>query len=160
ASAAGEAWTVARQDSRWPVELATVAVDPATGMIVDRVNWMDYPMLAKATTLGIAFHQAELFGFANQIGLTALATGLIMLIVAGYRMWWLHRPAGGLGAAPRLGSLLRRAPITLLMGFVLLLIFLPTLGVAFLLFLAVEQIVRAIRGRKDARKSSVTGLGL
>jgi uncharacterized iron-regulated membrane protein len=151
ASGSGEAWTVARQDSRWPVEAATVAVDPATGTIVDRVSWTDYPLLAKATTLGIAFHQAELFGLANQIGLTALATGLIMLIVAGYRMWWRRRPAGGLGAAPRLGSLLRHAPITLLIGFGLLLILLPTLGVAFLLFLAVEQVVRAIRSRKGAR---------
>lgn len=146
----GEAWTVARQDSRWPVELTTVAVDPTTGAIVDRVSWMDYPLLAKATTLGIAFHEATLFGLANQIGLTALAIGLIVLIVAGYRMWWLRRPAGGLGAPPRLGPLLRRAPITLLIGFVLLLILLPTLGVALLLFLTLEYVVGAVRGRTRA----------
>jgi uncharacterized iron-regulated membrane protein len=73
-------------------------------------------LLAKATTLGIASHEAQLFGLANQIALTALTAGLIMLIVAGYRMWWLRRPAGGLGAPPRLGPLLRRAPITLLIG--------------------------------------------
>ncbi|MGH3982506.1 MAG: PepSY-associated TM helix domain-containing protein [Pseudonocardiaceae bacterium] len=150
ASAEGEAWTVARQDSRWPVELTTMAVDPATGAIVDRVSWVDYPLLAKATTLGIAFHEAQLFGLANQIGLTALATGLIMLIVAGYRMWWLRRPAGGLGAPPRLGLLLRRAPVTLLIAFGVLLILLPTLGVAFLLFLTLEYIVRAVRDRSAA----------
>jgi uncharacterized iron-regulated membrane protein len=142
----GEAWTVARQDSRWPMELTTVAVDPASGAVADRVSWADYPLLAKATTLGIAFHQAELFGLANQIGLTALAAGLIVLVLAGYRMWWLRRPAGGLGAPPPLGHLLRRAPITLLIGFGLLLVLLPTLGAAFVLFLALEQIVRAVRG--------------
>ncbi len=151
ASTDGEAWTVARQDSRWPVELNTVAVDPSTGAIVDRVSWVDYPLLAKATTLGIAFHEAELFGLANQIGLTALTTGLIVLIMAGYRMWWLRRPAGGLGAPPRLGPLLRRAPITVLIAFGLLLILLPTLGAAFLLFLVLEHIARGVRDRRAAR---------
>ncbi len=144
----GQAWTVARQDSHWPIESTTLAVDPTTGAVVDRVSWAEFPLLAKATTLGIAFHQAELFGLANQIGLTALAAGLIVLIVCGYRMWWLRRPAGGLGAPPSVGPLLRRAPITLLIGFGLLLVLLPTLGVAFVLFLIVEQIVRFVRGRR------------
>ncbi|MGH3882149.1 MAG: PepSY-associated TM helix domain-containing protein [Pseudonocardiaceae bacterium] len=148
ATAGGEAWTVARQDSRWPVELTTVAVDPASGAVADRVSWADYPLLAKATTLGIAFHQAELFGLANQIGLTAMAAGLIVLVLAGYRMWWLRRPAGGLGAPPPLGPLLRRAPITVLIGFGLLLVLLPTLGVAFVVLLVLERIVRAVRGRR------------
>ncbi|MDQ3152261.1 MAG: PepSY domain-containing protein, partial [Actinomycetota bacterium] len=105
---------------------------------------------AKATTLGIAFHQAELFGLANQIGLTALAAGLIVLIAAGYRMWWLRRPAGGLGAPPPLGPLLRSAPVPVLLGLGLLLVLLPTLGVAFLLLLVFEQLVRALRRRKGA----------
>lgn len=142
----GEAWTVARQDSRWPVEPTTVAIDPATGAVLDRVSWADYPLLAKATTLGIAFHQAELFGLANQIGLTALTTGLIVLILAGYRMWWLRRPAGGLGAPPPVGSLLRSAPVSVLLGLGLLLVLLPTLGVAFVLVLVLEQVMRAVRG--------------
>ncbi len=84
-----------------------MAVDPTTGAIINQVCWVDYPLLAKVTTLGIAFHVAELFELANQIGLTALAAGLIVLIVAGYRMWWLRRPVGGLGTPPRLGPLLR-----------------------------------------------------
>ena len=146
----GEAWTVARQDSRWPVEPTTVAVDPATGAVIDQVSWADYPLLAKATTLGIAFHQAELFGLANQIGLTALAAGLIVLIAAGYRMWWLRRPEGGLGAPPPLGPLLRSAPVPVLLGLGLLLVLLPILGVAFLLLLVFEQLVRALRHRKGA----------
>ena len=146
----GEAWTVARQDSRWPVEPTTVAIDPSTGTVLDGVSWADYPLFAKATTLGIAFHQAELFGLANQIGLTALATGLIVLILAGYRMWWLRRPAGGFGAAPPVGLLLRNAPVAVLLGLGLLLVLLPTLGVAFVLVLVLEQVVRAVRGRGGA----------
>ncbi|MDQ3987981.1 MAG: PepSY domain-containing protein [Actinomycetota bacterium] len=142
---AGQAWTASVEDSRWPIESATVAVDPATGQVTDRVVWSDYPLLAKATTLGIVFHQAELFGLATQIGLTVLAVALIVLIIAGYRMWWLRRPAGGLGVPPGAGALLRTVPVPLLLGFGALMVLLPTLGVSFLIYLAAERLLRAIR---------------
>ncbi len=56
----GRAWTASTIDDTWPIETTTVAVDPGTGRIVDRVDWDDHPLLAKATTLGIDFHQAQL----------------------------------------------------------------------------------------------------
>lgn len=145
---AGAAWTVARQDSRWPLEPTEIAVDPATGKVADRVEWPDYPLLAKATTMGIAFHQAQLFGLANQIFLTLLAVGLIVLIAAGYRMWWLRRPAGGVGAPPRAGPLLRSVPVPLLAGFGLLMVLLPMLGVSFLAYLAIERLARVWQGAR------------
>lgn len=148
----GQAWTASTVDSRWPIEATTVAVDPATGQVTDRVDWDDYPLLAKATTLGIAFHQAELFGLANQIGLTAMAVALIVLIIAGYRMWWLRRPAGGLGVPPRTGPLLRTVPVPLLVGFGALMVFLPTLGVSFVIYLVVERLVRSVRTRAGASR--------
>ncbi len=148
----GRAWTASIEDNRWPVETSTVAVDPATGQVTDRVDWGDYPPLAKATTLGIAFHQAELFGLANQIGLTLLAVALIVLIIAGYRMWWLRRPAGGLGVPPRMGPLLRTVPVPLLLGFGVLMVLLPTLGVSFLIYLAVERMVRTVRAPAAAAR--------
>lgn len=146
----GQAWTVSTIDSQWPIERSSVAVDPATGQVTDRVDWSDYPLLAKATTVGIAFHQAELFGLANQIGLTLLAVALIVLIIAGYRMWWLRRPAGGLGVPPRVGPLLRTVPLPLLLGFGVLMVLLPTLGVSFLIYLAVERLTRSLRQPTEA----------
>ena len=80
---------------QWPVERTTVAIDPATGQVTDKVEWTHYPLPAKATTLGILFHQAELFGLANQTALTALALGLIVLIIAAYVMWWQRPPGRG-----------------------------------------------------------------
>lgn len=148
----GQAWTASIEDSRWPIETSTVAVDPATGQVTDRVGWGDYPLLAKATTVGIAFHQAELFGLANQIGLTLLAVALIVLIIAGYRMWWLRRPAGGLGVPPRAGPLLRTVPVPLLVGFGALMVLLPTLGVSFLIYLVAERLVRTIRTPTGAHR--------
>lgn len=151
ASEQGQAWTVSTIDDTWPIESTSVAVDPATGGIVDRVGWDDYPLLAKATTLGVAFHQAQLFGLANQLLLTVMALALIVLILAGYRMWWRRRPAGGLGAPPRAGPLLRTVPVPLLVGFGLLMVLLPMLGASFLAYLAVERLVRALRGAGSVR---------
>ncbi|RCW46819.1 putative iron-regulated membrane protein [Halopolyspora algeriensis] len=96
----GQAWTAGLDDNRWPIEATTVAVDAARGQVTDRVDWDDHPLLAKATTLGVAYHQAQLFGLANQIGLTVLALGVIAVVAAGYRTWWLRRPPEGLGAPP------------------------------------------------------------
>lgn len=149
---AGQAWTASVEDSRWPIESATVAIDPASGQVTDRVGWSAYPLLAKATTLGIAFHQAELFGLANQIELTVLAVALIVLIVAGYRMWWLRRPAGGLGVPSGAGALLRTVPVPLLLGFGALMVLLPTLGVSFLIYLAAERLLRAKRTSARAHR--------
>lgn len=148
----GQAWTASVEDSRWPIDATTIAVDPNSGQALDRVGWGDYPLLAKATTLGIAFHQAELFGLANQIGLAVVAVALIVLILAGYRMWWLRRPAGGLGVPPRAGPLLRTAPVPLLLGFGALTVLLPTLGVSFLIYLAVERLTRAVRAPAGATR--------
>ncbi len=144
----GQAWTVASIDNRWPVDTATVAVDPATGRVIDRVTWADQPLLAKATTLGINFHTAQLFGLANQILLTLVAAAVVTMIVSGYRMWWRRRPAGGLGAPPRAGPLLRSVPVPLLAGFAMLMVLLPMLGVSFLAYLLIERIVRLARRRK------------
>ncbi|MDR7304191.1 putative iron-regulated membrane protein [Haloactinomyces albus] len=77
------------------------------------MDWSDYALLAKATTLGIAHHEADLFGPANRIGLTLLALALIALVLAGYRMWWLRRPAGAPDTRPTMGPLLRTVPLPL-----------------------------------------------
>lgn len=146
----GHAWTVSVEDNRWPINTATLAINQHTGEVVDRVTWDDMPLMAKLTDLGIAFHQAQLFGLASQIGLTVLALGAIWLIVSGYRMWWLRRPAGKLGAPPPIGGVLRNAPIWLLISFGLLMVLLPVLGVSFVIYLIVERLVRSRRGR--ARK--------
>ena len=146
----GQAWTVASIDNRWPINTATVAVDPATGNVIDRVDWEDQPLLAKATTLAINYHTGTLFGLANQIFLTLFAAAVIVMIVSGYRMWWHRRPAGGLGAPPRAGPLLRVVPIPLLIGFAVLMVLLPMLGVSFLIFLLVERLVRLARHRPAA----------
>lgn len=135
-----QAWTVGHDDNRWPVEPTEVAVHPETGRIIDRVDWNDYPWHAKATTLGIDFHQAQLFGTANRILLTGLAVALMALVFTGYRMWWTRRPEGGPGALPSLTGLVRQSPVTVLVALGALMVLLPVLGVFLLLQLALERL--------------------
>lgn len=148
ASGPGEAWTVAEVDSRWPIEETSIAVDPARREVVDRLEFTDQPLLEQATSAGISFHQAELFGLFNQLLLTVLAAALVALLVTGYVMWWKRRPAGAFGPPPRLGSVWRDVPVPFLAGFVLLLVLLPVMGVSFLLYLLVERVVWLVRRRR------------
>jgi uncharacterized iron-regulated membrane protein len=91
----GEAYTVAentrsRQDS--------VAVDPATGKVTEKLRFADDPLLAKLSQWGIDAHMGLLFGPVNQITLALPALALITMILLGYRMWRLRRPTRGDGA--------------------------------------------------------------
>lgn len=141
-AAPGQAWSVSEIDDRWPITRESIAVDPRSGTVVDRLGFDDNPLLEQATTLGIGFHEGTLFGLANQIGLTILALALLLVVFSGYVMWWRRRPAGAFAAPPAAGRLLRTVPAPLLAGFGLLLVVLPTLGVAFLVYLMAERLIR------------------
>ncbi len=143
-TATGKAWKAELRDTKWPVRPVNLAVDGAAGTVVDRVDFGDRPMLAKATSIGIYFHQATLFGLANQLFLTALALGVIVLIVAGYRMWWLRRRPGSLSFPPRGGPLWRIVPVPLMVVFAGLAYVMPMLAVSFLAYLAIERVVRTM----------------
>ncbi|GAA0486185.1 membrane protein [Paractinoplanes deccanensis] len=94
------AWKVAQNDSLWPVRQDSVAVDATAGTVTDRVNFADWPLLAKLTSWGVNAHMGLLFGLPNQILLAALAIGLLCVIVWGYRMWWQRRPTRADRRAP------------------------------------------------------------
>ncbi|MDU7021193.1 MAG: PepSY domain-containing protein, partial [Enterobacter sp.] len=49
--------------------------------------------MAKLTRWGVDFHMGILFGLANQLLLIAFGVALCVLIIWGYRMWWMRRPA-------------------------------------------------------------------
>ena len=156
----GSAWKVQEVDDRWPLDQTQVAVDPATGEVTDRLEFSDQTMLDKATTLGIGFHEGSLFGLPNQILLTVLALGLVVMLIAGYMTWWRRRPAGAFGAPPKMGSILRTVPVPVLVGFVLLLVLLPTLGIAFVAFLVLERILRGPRRWSMAGAGAAAGCAL
>lgn len=111
-AAAGQAWTVTEIKRSFPTQVDAVAIDGATMQVVSRVDFADFPLLAKLARWGIDLHMGVLFGWANQLALLVLAVGIGALVVLGYFMWWKRRPTGGAwsgGAAPRRGAL-RSAP--------------------------------------------------
>lgn len=92
---AGGVFTVAERSDGIPVQRDSIAVDPYTAKVTERLGWDDFSFAAKTTTLGAQFHTGTLFGLANQIVLAVLAVGLLVLIGLGYRMWWVHHPYRG-----------------------------------------------------------------
>lgn len=133
------AWTVRSEDALFPVQRDQLAVDGASGAVLERFDYADESWLNKLTTGGILFHQAELFGLGTQVLMTILALGIGAMIAFGYRMWWLRRPANGWGAPPPLRGWLKQAPLTLLVLVVVLAWVLPTLAIALAVWLVLER---------------------
>ncbi|MZD04822.1 PepSY domain-containing protein, partial [Streptomyces sp. SID5785] len=156
---ADQATYVVKENTRhWPERQDSVAVDPRTGTVTDHARWADHPVLAKMTRWGIDAHMGLLFGLANQIVLALLALALIGMILGGYRMWWLRRPTRAGGPAfgrPPLPGGWRRLPGRFLAPALLLTAvtgyFVPLFGLPLLVFLVVDLIVGARRGRRTAR---------
>ncbi|WP_010434140.1 PepSY-associated TM helix domain-containing protein [Enterobacter mori] len=93
ASTSDRAWTVTEIDRSWPTQVDAVAVDPNTMQVIDRTRFEDFPLIAKLTRWGVDFHMGILFGLVNQLLLVAFGLALCVLIIWGYRMWWMRRPA-------------------------------------------------------------------
>lgn len=90
--APGSAYTVSQIQRSWPEKQDAVAVDPATGVVVDEVRFAEYPLMAKLARWGVDLHMGVLFGPVSQVVQASVALALICMIVWGYRMWWQRRP--------------------------------------------------------------------
>jgi uncharacterized iron-regulated membrane protein len=156
-ASAGTAWTVTEMDALFPMRRDSVAVDAATGQITDRIDYQDWPVMAKLTQIGIYAHMGDLFGLANQLLLAALALGLITVIIWGYRMWWQRRPTRNgdraLVGAPPVGpgawqqlptwGIVAGVPAVVAIGY-----FLPMVGIPLVAFLIVDLMLSAVRNRR------------
>ncbi|WP_226092945.1 PepSY-associated TM helix domain-containing protein [Dickeya oryzae] len=138
------AWTVSEIDRSWPTQVDSVAVDPTTFHVIDKVRFADYPLAAKLTRWGIDAHMGVLFGLPNQLLLAAFGLGLCCLIVWGYRMWWIRRPAYASARNPAqtltTAFLQLAVPLRLLVLIIsgVLMVSLPVMGVSLVLFLVVD----------------------
>ncbi|MFJ8490459.1 PepSY-associated TM helix domain-containing protein [Streptomyces sp. NPDC094038] len=159
---AATAWTVSQTRNLWPVGRDSLAVDATTDTVVDRVDFADWPLPARLTRWGINAHMGTLFGLANQLVLAALATGLICVIVWGYRMWWQRRPTRAdrrapLGTPPARGAW-RGIPSWALATAVVVLVAvgwaLPLFGIPLAAFLVVDFVVGAVRRGRTTTAAS------
>lgn len=144
-AAEGQAWKVQEAKRDWPTRYDSVAVDPASGKVIDKVEFANWPFMAKMTNWTIDAHMGILFGLVNQIMLALTAIGLIAVILRGYRMWWLRRPTRARGVRfgpPAKRGALRRMPpwaaVTAVLIAVILGWYLPLFGITLAVFVAVD----------------------
>ncbi|MGH7882795.1 MAG: PepSY domain-containing protein, partial [Candidatus Dormibacteraceae bacterium] len=147
-------YLVSEISNSWPIRQDKIAVDPYTGGNVARLNFADYPLPAKLTTLGIDAHSGTLFGLANQLLLIAFASGVLFVIGAGYRMWWLRRPKGSLmGKTPTRIAWQRFPRSALVTGGLVIIgigVMLPVLGVSLVLFIMFDYLLSLhLRGKES-----------
>lgn len=152
--AADKAWTVTEVDRSWPSQVDSVSVNPENFSIVDRVRFASFPLVAKLTRWGVDAHMGVLFGLPNQLLLAAFGLGLCVMIVLGYRMWWLRRPAvanaspartllAAWQAVPPVGKTVS-AVVALALGYAL-----PVMGISLLAFLVVD----ILRGKRHQTRA-------
>ncbi|MFI6578891.1 PepSY-associated TM helix domain-containing protein [Nocardiopsis sp. NPDC050513] len=150
-------YVVSQLDRLWPTRADSAAIAPDTAEVTDVVRFADYPLMAKFTRWGIDAHMGLLFGVVNQVVLTALALGLLAVVLWGYRMWWQRRPTRsrtlGVGRPYPRGAF-RALPLPLRAAVVLVLLAVgwaaPLVGVSLLVFLAVD-VALGWRARRSGR---------
>ena len=114
-------------------------IDQYTGAIANRVGFEDYPPIAAGVSLGIAFHQGELYGWLNKAQNLLAATLGFTLAVSGFVAWWKRRPAGSVGVPPAPAE--KSVGIGMLSLIVFLAFFLPLMGLSLLFVLALDKFV-------------------
>ncbi|MEV6278465.1 PepSY-associated TM helix domain-containing protein [Nocardia sp. NPDC051832] len=147
----GQAFVVKERRLPGTYTVDAVAVDGSTGQVTDRLAFADWPLMAKLTNWGIAFHMGLLFGLPNQLLLLAAMIGLIFVICYGYRMWWQRRPTRGgsaFGRAPRRGVLRKTSPwitVPLVLAAAGIGWFAPLVGLSLVAFLIVDVLVGLVQ---------------
>jgi uncharacterized iron-regulated membrane protein len=137
-SAASPAWT-ARSDTQDRPRRATLTLDAATGAVAGRKDFADGYPIDQAVGYGVAAHEGQLFGPANQILALLTTSGLILVCVSGYVMWWKRRPRGELGAPAAPAD--RRIGWGLAAILIAFALFLPVFGISLVVIGALEGLI-------------------
>jgi uncharacterized iron-regulated membrane protein len=116
-----------------------LALDGNTGAILNRVDFDQRKTIDRIVAVGVAAHEGQLFGWANQAISEATATGLFLMSVSAIVLWWRRRAAGILGAPTAPPG--RGRSIGLAAFIVSLCLLLPLLGLSMLFVLLVERLV-------------------
>ena len=115
-----------------------LVIDQYSGSILARVDFTDNPGVAQAKSLGISFHQGELYGWANVAQNTVAAVLGVVLSVSGFVAWWMRRPRGSLGV-PAAPDAQVSWPVAAVI--VTMMILLPLVGASLIAVLALDWFV-------------------
>lgn len=137
-TAAGQPWTAKSDAADRPLR-TDLTLDPRTGAILTRKDFAQRRLIDRIVGYGVAVHEGQLFGLANQLLNVATAAGLVLLSVSSVILWWRRRPEGTLGAPtarPRKGLAIGFFAVLLALG-----ILLPLFGITLLAVVAAERLV-------------------
>jgi uncharacterized iron-regulated membrane protein len=127
-------WRIRSETQNRP-RVRELELDERTGAVLRDQGFAEKPLVDRVVGIGVAAHEGQLFGPANQALGLAAALGLVTLCISALVMWWRRRPEGGLGIpAARVPDFHIGVPLGT--AIVLLGVFLPVLGMALLLLMA------------------------
>lgn len=134
----GGSW-FARSNSQNRMRQDSFTLDPANGAILRHEKFSDKPAMDRVVSMGISYHEGQLFGILNQMVGLLTALGAATLSLSSVVMWWRRRPAGTLGAPvaaqwPAVGLLAIASILVLAVVF-------PMLGVSIIALALLERVV-------------------
>jgi uncharacterized iron-regulated membrane protein len=131
-------WTVESKAQDRPLR-ATLKYDMATGAEISRENFADRHPIDRAIGYGVAWHEGQLFGVANQIIGIVTVAALIIMAVSGFIMWRKRKPASGLGAPPQPASTQKRVGMAVII--LALAVFLPLLAISLVVLFLFDRLI-------------------
>ncbi len=135
-------WRVRAETQNRPL-VRELEIDATSGAVLSDQGFAAKPALDRVIGIGIAAHEGQLFGAANQALGLFTALGLIAMCVSAVVMWWRRRPSGSLGApAPRVPDF--RIGAGMWVAIVTLALLLPVLGISILALWLVDRGARLL----------------
>ncbi len=132
------AWTV-KSDAQNRTLRTSIMMDPRTAGIVSREDFALRHLIDRIIGTGVAAHEGQLFGLANQLIGLATAMGLVTLSISSLIIWWRRRHAGVLGAPLPLEMPRWRFAVAAVI--VALALYLPAMAASLLLVIVLERFV-------------------
>lgn len=97
-------WRIRSETQNRP-RVREIELDPSNGELLRDQRFGSKPMMDRIVGIGVAAHEGQLFGAANQVLGLLTALGLLTLCVSAIVTWWRRRPEGTLGIpAPRVSG--------------------------------------------------------
>lgn len=132
------AWTVRSDAQNRPLRV-TITYDARTARETSRETFADKHPIDQVVGYGVAWHEGQLFGLANQLIGVLTAVMLVGMSVTGFVMWRRRKPQEKLGAPPVMRS--REAGKGVWVVLLLLAAVLPLLALSLVAVLVFEGLV-------------------
>ncbi len=133
-------WRVRSETQNRP-RVRELALDRTTGAVLRDEGFGARPLVDRIVGVGVAAHEGQLFGAANQALGLFTALGLLTMCVSAVVMWWRRRPGGQLGIpAPRVAEF--RIGAGLVAAMLALGVLLPVFGASLVVLWIVDRALR------------------